>query len=58
MDPSEKNQLKELDGWIEQLMDCKQLSETNVKTLCEKVISIPERVAEFFKSESLKCSQS
>ena len=37
MDPSEKTQLKELDGWIEQLMECKQLPETNVKTLCEKV---------------------
>jgi hypothetical protein len=41
MDASEKNQLKELDGWIEQLMDCKQLPETNVKTLCEKVILQP-----------------
>ena len=28
---------KELDGWIEQLNDCKQLSENQVKTLCEKV---------------------
>ena len=37
MDPTEKTQLKELDGWIEQLMDCKQLPEPNVKTLCEKV---------------------
>jgi len=39
LDPSEKTQLKELDGWIEQLMDCRQLPETNVKTLCEKVIN-------------------
>ena len=37
LDPSEKTALKELDGWIEQLMECKQLAETNVKTLCEKV---------------------
>ena len=29
---------KELDVWIEQLNDCKQLSENQVKTLCEKVI--------------------
>lgn len=28
---------KELDQWIEQLMDCKQLAENNVKTLCDKV---------------------
>lgn len=28
---------KELDQWIEQLYDCKQLTETQVKTLCEKV---------------------
>ena len=37
MDSSEKSQLKELDGWIEQLMECKQLQENYVKTLCEKV---------------------
>lgn len=28
---------KEIDQWIEQLYDCKQLSEPQVKTLCEKV---------------------
>ena len=39
IDASEKTNLKELDGWIEQLMDCKQLAETHVKTLCEKVSS-------------------
>ena len=33
----EKAQLTELDGWIEQLFECKQLAENNVKTLCEKV---------------------
>ena len=37
MDPSEKSGLKELDGWIEQLMECKQLTEHQVKALCEKV---------------------
>ena len=37
VDASEKPIMKELDNWIEQLMDCKQLAETNVKTLCEKV---------------------
>ena len=28
---------KELDQWVEQLSQCKQLSENQVKTLCEKV---------------------
>ncbi len=28
---------KELDQWIEQLMECKQLTENQVKTMCEKV---------------------
>ena len=40
VDASEKSGLKELDGWIEQLMDCKQLAETHVKTLCEKAKEI------------------
>lgn len=26
-----------LDSWIQSLMDCKQLSETDVQRLCEKV---------------------
>lgn len=34
----EKASLKELDQWIEQLNDCKQLTESQVKTLCDKVI--------------------
>lgn len=32
--------VKELDQWIEQLNECKQLTESQVKTLCEKVILI------------------
>lgn len=28
---------KDLDGWIAQLRECKQLSEANVKALCDKV---------------------
>lgn len=28
---------KELDQWIEQLNECKQLTESQVKTLCDKV---------------------
>ena len=27
----------EIDGWIEQLSQCKQLSEVDVKKLCDKV---------------------
>ena len=37
IDSAERSGLKELDQWIEQLMECKQLAENNVKTLCEKV---------------------
>lgn len=33
----EKAFTKELDQWIEQLNECKQLSENQVKSLCEKV---------------------
>lgn len=33
----EKLFTKEVDQWIEQLNECKQLSEGQVKTLCEKV---------------------
>lgn len=28
---------KELDQWVEQLNECKQLNENQVRTLCEKV---------------------
>jgi hypothetical protein len=28
---------QEIDGWIEQLTQCKQLSELDVKRLCDKV---------------------
>lgn len=33
----DKSFTKELDQWIEQLNECKQLSESQVRTLCEKV---------------------
>lgn len=33
----DKTTLKDLDQWIEQLNECKQLTETQVKTLCDKV---------------------
>ena len=40
MNQEEKNYLKDLDGWIEPLMECKQLSENQVKSLCEKAKEI------------------
>lgn len=33
----ERSAAKDLDAWIEQLNECKQLTENQVKTLCEKV---------------------
>lgn len=30
----------DVDGWITQLQDCKQLSETDIRRLCEKVKNI------------------
>lgn len=33
----DKASCKELDQWIEQLNECKQLTENQVKTLCDKV---------------------
>lgn len=40
----DKTTLKDLDQWIEQLNECKQLTESQVKILCEKV-------REFFQAE-------
>ncbi|KAI5637593.1 calcineurin-like phosphoesterase domain-containing protein [Phthorimaea operculella] len=36
----DKASLKELDQWIEQLNECKQLTENQVKTLCDKAKEI------------------
>ncbi|KAF6017533.1 PPP2CA [Bugula neritina] len=36
----DKSSAKELDQWIEQLYECKQLTESQVKTLCEKAKEI------------------
>lgn len=33
----------EIDGWIEQLSQCKQLPEADVKKLCDKVCSPPDK---------------
>jgi serine/threonine-protein phosphatase 2A catalytic subunit len=35
--PLEPTTIPTLDGWIEGLMNCKQLAETDVQRLCEKV---------------------
>lgn len=37
----DKTTIKDLDQWIEQLNECKQLTETQVKTLCDMVITRP-----------------
>lgn len=37
--PLEPTTIPTLDGWIEGLMSCKQLAETDVQRLCEKVSS-------------------
>ena len=53
MNQEEKNYLKDLDGWIEQLMECKQLSENQVKSLCEKakeILAKESNVQEVIKS--------
>lgn len=33
----DRKMINEVDQWIEQLYECKQLTENQVKTLCEKV---------------------
>lgn len=35
--PLEPTTIPTLDGWIEALMNCKQLAESDVQRLCEKV---------------------
>lgn len=38
---TETNTIPTLDGWIEGLMGCKQLSEDDVQKLCDKVGCLP-----------------
>ena len=57
IDASEKSSMKDLDGWIEELMDCKQLAESNIKILCEKVSFAMENryflgVSDFYFTEN------
>ena len=49
---TEKDLIKELDGWIEQLHMKKQLAENQVKTLCEKVLIT---VILFLESQNTTC---
>ena len=34
---TDQNSIPTLDGWIESLMSCKQLAETDVQRLCDRV---------------------
>ena len=43
--PVEGPSISSLDGWIENLMSCKQLPESDVQKLCDKVLSA---AAKFF----------
>ena len=38
---TEPTTIPTLDGWIESLMSCKQLAESDVQRLCDKVCDIP-----------------
>jgi hypothetical protein len=40
--PLEPTTIPTLDGWIESLMNCKQLAEVDVQRLCDRVITITE----------------
>lgn len=44
-DTFDRPMLKEVDQWIEQLYECKQLTESQVKTLCDKVSTKWPKVA-------------
>jgi len=46
---------KELDQWIDQLMECKQLAESQVKTLCEKVSMDPWAVWKSWQPPKVPC---
>jgi hypothetical protein len=36
MNSEEKSSMKDLDGWVEQLMECKQLTENQVMYLAQQ----------------------
>ena len=41
--PLDSTVSKELNGWVEQLMQCKRLTDAQVKTLCERAKDILTR---------------
>jgi hypothetical protein len=45
--PLEPTTIPTLDGWIESLMSCKQLSEQDVQRLCDKVCQALATSADF-----------
>lgn len=50
----DKTTLKDLDQWIEQLNECKQLTETQVKTLCDMVSTFLDNFPIFFVQKNYK----
>ena len=53
MNSEEKGSMKELDGWVEQLMECKQLSENQV-SLQVVVKQVNSKVAELWELWELR----
>ncbi|KAF8383978.1 hypothetical protein PRIPAC_73120 [Pristionchus pacificus] len=49
-DPIDRPFLRDVDQWMEQLYDCKQLSEQQVKMLFEQVRNAVEKLAEYLKT--------
>ena len=41
MSSEERSSMKELDGWVEQLMECKQLTENQVRGNALKTLRVP-----------------
>uniref|UniRef100_A0A672ZY88 Serine/threonine-protein phosphatase 2A catalytic subunit beta isoform n=1 Tax=Sphaeramia orbicularis TaxID=375764 RepID=A0A672ZY88_9TELE len=51
----DKSFTKELDQWIEQLNECKQLTENQVRTLCEKAKEILTKESNVQESNCTVC---
>ena len=48
MNDEDRKNFKDLDGWIEQLMECKQLSENQVSFKCHwEVCCFKDRINDF-----------
>ncbi|KAF8381618.1 hypothetical protein PRIPAC_70760 [Pristionchus pacificus] len=50
-DPIDRPFLRDVDQWMEQLYDCKQLSEQQVKMLFEQALARDEEIASFDHSK-------